>query len=359
MLSVNIIGAGFVGLSTMVTLDLAMKRRVDITLFDNNPDVVAQEYPATPCPDTGLQNHLDECYQNYPIELYDGTVTNEPDYTFIAIPTPLVGDGLNVTQLELLILDALEGKSTIVVRSTVPPHFLSKFKDEDRRRIILWPEFLTQAHFMRDTLNFKEAIIGGPLAPRLVKDLRLEEVFPVTRISLVTTVRAAQVKLLRNTYLAMRTGFFQEAASIMGGDAQRGIDLICRDERIGDHYNTLTFGCGGVCLPKDATSMANMVFEDFPIISGVGESFMDSDMRMAERIDKLSRGHSHVVLHSRESTIDEFSPMFRIAQLYREHYNGNTIHVVTSLVSWESLDKPLLITDYDHPEAINIWKEVE
>jgi UDP-glucuronate decarboxylase len=238
---IGIIGNGFVGKATQ----LLKCEKIDIYVYDIVPEL---------CIPNGLQfEKLIEC-----------------DLVFLCLPTPMNVDGSCYTKLLENTITRLQSLNynNIVVRSTVPINFCNKYD------VFFMPEFLTEANWKEDFITNKKWIFG------VTGNNELDMEFEYNIIKMINSAydsnciehsdiifmksnEAEMVKIIKNTYLANKVGFFNEMYDIaekLNIDYDKVIDVVKMDERIGathmkvPGYND-TRGYGGTCFPKDMNSL--------------------------------------------------------------------------------------------------------
>lgn len=240
---IGIIGNGFVGKATQ----LLACPEINILVYDIVPELRIPE---------NLQfESLIEC-----------------DLIFISLPTPMNLDGSCYTNLITDSINKLKRLNyhNIVIRSTVPINYCS------RQNVFFMPEFLTEANWKSDFMNNQYWIFG--LTHSDIDSQFIDKVTNLidlaynyrsiehNNIVFMRSDEAELLKLVRNTFLANKVGFFNEIydlATKLKIDYDKVISHVSLDMRIGSShmkvpgYNDIR-GYGGTCFPKDTNSLYNI-----------------------------------------------------------------------------------------------------
>ena len=195
----------------------------------------------------------------------------DPSITFVCVPTPQqdshydVDVGIARDTLEKL--STLKYKGIVVIKSTITPHHLTKFKKDFKLKIVYNPEFLTEANSFEDFINPNMQVLGGKwrdcdtVEKAYVRHSSVKTV-PTFKVDLST---ASLIKYSINSWLATKVIWFNQLRELYDESGARAswkqfTDMLNEDPRIGDSHMQVPgpdgqFGFGGHCLPKDTKAL--------------------------------------------------------------------------------------------------------
>ena len=198
---------------------------------------------------------------------YGNSIADIPstvDAVFVCVPTPM-GNFSIINQVVGELVDRkLTDVSTVVIKSTVPPNILSKYK---KWGVVYNPEFLREANANEDFVNPPMHVFGGPYQ----KVKKLERIYmryslckpcPIFKVSIE---EASAIKYTINSFLATKVMFFNQIYQMSQEhdlDFNKIINAVGSDPRIGQSHTRVPgfdgkFGFGGACFPKDTLAFCN------------------------------------------------------------------------------------------------------
>lgn len=272
-MKVAVIGTGYVGLTTAVSLAMNGHQVIGIDLIEAK--VEALRKGISPIYEPGLEEALKKV-------LADGTLTfftnlaaaKEAEFFFICVGTPEAADGtadLSYVQgaiSQLKSIHMLEPRERIVViKSTVPVGTGEKasvlLADCPGLSVASNPEFLREGSALLDALEPSRIVIGTN-HPQTAQ--RMEELYKGVQAPRVMTTwaNAEMIKYASNAFLATRISFMNELARL---STQVGTDIVTiargmgLDSRIGPQFLRAGVGYGGSCFPKDTIALLQLAAE--------------------------------------------------------------------------------------------------
>lgn len=293
VIPVVVLGAGFVGLASAVSLSSA--GHVGIVVTDTSASRVADHRAriasgGDPLSEPGMGEALARAGVQ---------ITDAADITgavvICAVGTPIASDGLGIDDryvLQAAHAAARAGAALFVVRSTITPRTIGPVRRAlGTVPLAVIPEFLREGHAVYDA-TFPSRCVVGADSPTWVEWARGAFGRRCQTFSMKPE-EAALVKISANTALSVRAWFANAvgdlASSIPGGDARRVLQAVYADGRLGTP-GTPGLGAGGPCLPKDTAAFSSLIPGE-RVVREVREEHRSAPVSFAHRVRRwLPRG---------------------------------------------------------------------
>jgi len=202
------------------------------------------------------------------------TLCEQCSFIFICVPTPMSTKTGNIdTRIVDKILETISkqpGNPVVILKSTVIPSQLKYYQETyPDLRLVMSPEYLTDANPEEDFINAELLVLGG-------KDKDIDEVemlfknysdcrpCPVGKCDLIG---AGVLKYMENCFLAMKVTFMNQFFDVLQQSGSKTTwneiaQIFQLDSRMGhSHYMVPgpdgDRGWGGKCLPKDLNAILN------------------------------------------------------------------------------------------------------
>ena len=207
---------------------------------------------------------------------------------FICVGTPPKQNGeADLTQVFTAaesIAKSLVGYKVVVTKSTVPPgtnkkvsEIIAKHKpDGSSYAIASVPEFLREGSAIDDTMHPDRVVIGT--TSDRATELLLELHKTINGKTVLCNLETAElIKYASNSLLSTKISFANATALLsekVGADAERVLEAVGLDKRLGRSFLYAGVGYGGSCFPKDVKALIAIAGEygyDFKLLKAVDE----------------------------------------------------------------------------------------
>ncbi|MBK8659429.1 MAG: UDP-glucose/GDP-mannose dehydrogenase family protein [Bacteroidetes bacterium] len=213
--------------------------------------------------------------------------------TFVMVATPSLPDGgYDHSQIErvveqLIVFGHTVQRVDLVIGCTVMPGYCDTLQERlapFNYQVSYNPEFIAQGSIIHDQLYPDQILIGeadaaiGDALEAIYRNMCKSD-FTVCRMNRIS---AEIAKLATNCFLTTKISFANsvgDLATTAGADAEKILEAIGADSRIGSKYLKYGFGFGGPCFPRD-----NRALNLFARNSGY-------NLLISEATDNVNRQH--------------------------------------------------------------------
>jgi UDPglucose 6-dehydrogenase len=284
---VAVIGAGYVGLTSAACF---AHLGHDVVCADVNEARVRRlEKGDVPILEAGLSELVAEGLDSGRLRFVVGAANaaRDAEFVFLCVPTPFGdGGGADLSVVEDVVREiapVLQPGTVIVNKSTMPvgstllvTRVLGQNGAANDIGVASNPEFLREAHAVRDFLHCSRIVIGCDDTAIAV---RVSELYKGLQAPLLVTdpASAEMIKYASNAFLATKISFVNAIANLceaVNADVRDVALGMGYDPRIGSEFLQAGPGYGGSCLPKDVAALVHTAAEagyDFALLRGVVE----------------------------------------------------------------------------------------
>lgn len=266
-MNISIIGVGYVGLVTGVSLaEIGNK----VTCIDIDKKKIEQLNKGIPTIyEENLEELLKKNIDNKNIAFSTNfNDINESEIIFITVGTPENENGeANLSYVNSAIekvMEYIKKDIIIIMKSTVPigtndllERRFRSMNNDYKVDFVSNPEFLAQGTAIHDTFNASRIVIG--LNNENIKSKINDLYAPFNQpVLFMNRTSAELVKYASNTFLALKISFINEIANLsdeIGADIKDVTKGMSYDDRIGKKFLNAGLGYGGSCFPKDTKAL--------------------------------------------------------------------------------------------------------
>ncbi len=263
MKKAGIIGIGKLGICFALNLEKAGYNVVGVDIDENyvaqlNKKKIISSEPL-------VAEYLSES-KNFTASINISDILNdETTFIFIMVATPsLPGGSYDHSQVEkvtdeLIVFGKRNVVTDIVIGCTVMPGYCNTLSGKLKKynyRVSYNPEFIAQGSIIRNQQYPDQLLIGeankeaGDEIEAILRSFCKNEP-AICRMDLLS---AEIAKLATNCFLTTKISFANSIGDLavkVGGDADKILNAIGADSRIGRKYLNYGFGFGGPCFPRD------------------------------------------------------------------------------------------------------------
>ena len=261
----GVVGAGYVGLATAVTLTHLGH---EVTVAEVNPERLATLRDGrSPILEAGLEERIAQGVADQLLRFVSDSreAATEADFVFLCVQTPMGASGrADLSYLEQAaeeIGPVLAQDAIVITKSTVPVGSSRVVERVIRRegvKVVSSPEFLQEGSAVHDSLHPTRIVLGCDDQAAVAKVATLLE--PLGAPMIVTNPASAEtIKYAANSFLAMKISFANSVAAVCEGIGANVDDVmlgIGYDPRIGVAFLRPGPGFGGSCLLGEETVLA-------------------------------------------------------------------------------------------------------